>query len=581
MVDPDPQAQPLLSTPAYRAPDTMSATSRHLSAAPYLDIDFANRVIREVLESERKAVPPSYGFDLDPVVRHSLRARRLLLLRYGLVTLVLIVGFCLSPFATIGWLMLCGAVVVFRSRVLGGLPSQVRMGVVTAIGFGVFCLAGYWFLNNVSGGFGDVLSGGGSRSSYYESDLSGSDFGFTYLSLLYPVVLAAAMFAVLFLSRRHVLGVITTELAPGTPASAPRSANARVERRLAIVAGMQRGNLSVHDRDPFLGAGRVWHGWDFAIPLNPVEGTERVHERIHLDGAALNRRVADAIVSLRSPALSDGEKVPNVFVVPYVVANGWRRTDDPLIDPNTKAPYTLASPETLAAIEGSPQGGMRYYLRAVVPAHGKDITTPGRSPVLPAQDSGVAVTAFVHLAVEGGMLYAEFVATVMPEVRRFYQLGDILRPERVPAYAALATLQYFFRENLFAPLWLAQIGWDAARLSGRMAKSAKEAEELRFHDYGADLSVRDEGAEYPVYKFLNKLDAAKYISLLDKAVVEEVLDFLDEHGVDTGEFRMKAANVSFDFSTKTFTGGQQIFGNNNRINQTNIPKAPRSGGASG
>jgi hypothetical protein len=267
--------------------------------------------------------------------------------------------------------------------------------------------------------------------------------------------------------------------------------------------------------------------------------------------------------------------------VPYVVANGWRRTDDPLIDPNTRAPYTLASPETLAAIEGSPQGGMRYYLRAVVPAHGKDINTPARRPVLPAQDSGVAVTAFVHLAVEGGMLYAEFVATVMPEVRRFYQLGDIIRPERVPAYAATATLQNFFRENLFAPLWFAQIGWDAARLSGRMAKSAKEAEELRFHDYGADLSVREEGAEYPVYKFLNQLDAAKYISLLDKAVVEEVLDFLDEHGVDTGEFRMKAANMSFDFSTKTFTGGQQIFGNNNRINQTNFPKAPRSGGTGG
>jgi hypothetical protein len=577
MVDPDPQSQPLLSTPAYRAPETMSATTRHLSAAPYLDIDFANRVIREVLESERKAVPPSYGFDLDPVVRHSLRARRLLLLRYGLVTLVLIVGFCLSPVATISWLLLCGVIVGFRSRVLGGLPPQVRMGIVAAVALSGFCLAGYWVVQSISGDLGDLLFSGSSQSSYYRSDLGGTDIGFTFIDLLYPVVLTGAMCAVLFLSRRHALGVITTELAPGAPAGAPRTTNARVERRLAIVAGMQRGNLSVHDREPFLGAGRIWHGWDFAIPLNPVEGDRR----IRLDGATLNRRVADAIIGLRSPELHEGEKVPNVFVVPYVVANGWRRTDDPLIDPNTRAPYTLASPETLAAIEGSPQGGMRYYLRAVVPAHGKDIRTPGGRPVLPAQDSGVAVTAFVHLAVEGGMLYAEFVATVMPEIRRFYQLGDILRPERVPTYAAAMTLRSFFRDNLFAPLWFAQIGWDAARLSGRMARSAKDADELRFHDYGADLSVREEGAEYPVYKFLNELDAAKYISLLDKAVVEEVLDFLDEHGVDTGEFRMKAANVSFDFSTKTFTGGQQIFGNNNRVNQTNFPRAPRSGGTGG
>ncbi|MFC4072595.1 hypothetical protein [Actinoplanes subglobosus] len=577
MVDPDPHAQPLLSTPAYRQPETMSATTRHLSAAPYLDISFANVVIREVLESERKAVPPSYGFDLDPVVRHSLRARRLLLLRYGLVTIVLIVGFCLSPIATIGWLLLCGIVVGFRSRILGGLPPQVRMGIIAAIALSVLCLGGYWLVQSMSGDIGDILFGS-SGSDYYGSDFGGDDFGFTYLDFLYPVVLTAAMFAVLFLSRRHVLGVIITELAPGTPNSAPRSANARVERRLAIVAGMQRGNMSVHDRYPFLGAGQFRHGWDLAVTLNPAD-KEKATGRIRIDGAVLNRRVAEAIVALRSPALSDGEKVPNVFVVPYVVANGWRRTDDPLIDPNTRAPYTQASPETLAAIEGSPQGGMRYYLRAVVPAHGKEIQTPGRRPVLPAQDSGVAVTAFVHLAVEGGMLYVEFVATVMPEVQRFYQLGDILRPERAPAYAAAATFGNFVRENLLAPLWFVQIGWDAFRLSGRMAKSAREAEELRFHDYGADLSVRDLGADYPIDKFLNHLDAAKYISLLDKAVVEEVLNFLDEHGVDTGEFRMKAANVSFDFSTKTFSGGQQIFGNNNRINQTNFPKAP--GGGSG
>ena len=58
------------------------------------------------------------------------------------------------------------------------------------------------------------------------------------------------------------------------------------------------------------------------------------------------------------------------------------------------------------------------------------------------------------------------------------------------------------------------------------------------------------------------------------------LDFLDEHGVNTTEFRAKAASMSFDFSTKTFHGGQQVFGSHNRISQTNIPKTPR-GGAGG
>ena len=54
---------------------------------------------------------------------------------------------------------------------------------------------------------------------------------------------------------------------------------------------------------------------------------------------------------------------------------------------------------------GSPQGGLRHYLRAVIPASGKEIRTPDGRLVLPAQDSGIGVTAFIHLAAEGGMLY--------------------------------------------------------------------------------------------------------------------------------------------------------------------------------
>jgi hypothetical protein len=580
MVDPEVPSEPLLSTPGYRPPETMNATTRHLCAAPYVDVTFADDVIREVVESERKAVPPSYGFDIDPVVRHSLRARRLLVLRYALVTFVLIVGYCLSPLATFFWLLLCGFVVAVRSRVMRALAPQVRWAIVAAIVVVGFCSVAFSLLQSM-GDLEDLLLLGDrgntySGSGFGDGGFSDGGFGLTVFDFLYPLLLASAMFAVLFLSRRHVFGIITTELAPGTPTTAPRSTSPRVERRLAVVAGMQRGNIAVHDQDPFLGAGWFEHGWEFAITLDPAERPEgeTVPVRVHLDGAELNRRVSKAILDLRSERLGDGEKIPNVFVVPYVAADGWRRTDDPLVDPATRTPYTMAS------LEACPQGGMRHYLRAVVPAHGKEVRTPQGRPVLPAQDSGVAVTAFVHLALEGGLLYAEFVATVMPEVRRLYQLGDILKPERVPVHAAETTLRHFFRDNLFGVIHLARIGWNVIRLQGRMSKSARDADEFRFYDYGADLSVREHGSDWPTGKYMHHLDAAKYIALLDKAVTQSILDFLDEHGVNTTEFRAKAASMSFDFSTKTFHGGQQVFGSHNRISQTNIPKTPR-GGAGG
>ncbi|MDI6102408.1 hypothetical protein QLQ12_27695 [Actinoplanes sp. NEAU-A12] len=587
MVVPDPrqEQQPLLSTPGYTPPNTMSATTRHLASAPYIDVTFANTVIKEVVESERKAVPPSYGFDIDPVVRHSLRARRLLLLRYGLVTALLLLGLLwLSPIATVAWLAVCVVGVGARSRVVRRLPPRTQLAVVAAVVVFGFCFVAYPLLQLVSRGLPDLFDTGNRGDWGSVNDVYGdTDTGLGFGDLFLPLLLAAAMFAILFLSRRHVFGVITTELAPDAPASAPRSTNGRVERRLAMVAAMQRGNISVHDSDPFLGAGWIDRGWSFAIALNPNPDDDgnRPAERIRLDGGELNRRVMKAIVDLRSADLSDGEKVSNVYVIPYVVADGYRRIDDPLIDPRTRAPYTLASAETLAAIEQCPQGGLRHYLRAVVPATGKEIRTPAGRPVLPAQDSGVAVTAFVHLALEGGMLYTEFVATVMPDVQWRYQIGDVLRPERVPLHAAEDTLRSFVRDNLFGPLYLVQTAWDAIRLQSRMARSARRAEEFRYYDYGADLSVRDLGAEVPIGKFMQHLDAAKYISLLDKTVSEAILEFLEEHDVDTAEFRAKAANMSFDYSTKTFHGGQQVFGNNNKISQANAPRPPKSGGTRG
>src|SRR4051794_26590839 len=455
MVVPDQryEQQPLLSMPAYQPAGTLSTTTRHLCCAPYVDVTFANVVIREVVESERKAVPPSYGFDIDPVVRHCLRARRLLITRYAIVTALIVAGLCITPVWTIAWLLLCAVTVGMRSSAVRELPRPIRLSIVAAIVVLALCFAGYTILQAFLGQFlGSLGSGRGSPFSGLDdsSPRQGLDelfsAGANSFRQIAPVLLAAAMFAALFLSRRHIYGILTTELAPDARASAPRTSNSRVEWRLNAVAAMQRGNISVHDLDPFAGAGWMEHGWFFAVALNPRDddGNDSVRrrmKRIRLDGRALNRRGGTALPSPRDPLLSEGERIPNIFVVPYVAADGHRRADDPLIDPGTRTPRTLASPETLAAIEECPQGGLRHYLRAVVPANGKEIRTRDGRPVLPAQDSGIGVTAFVHLAVEGGMLYTEFVATVMPQIHPLYHVGDNLRPERVPARAALDTVR--------------------------------------------------------------------------------------------------------------------------------------------
>ncbi|NMO55293.1 hypothetical protein HH310_29430 [Actinoplanes sp. TBRC 11911] len=570
--------EPLLRMPLYAPGTRLNDTTRQLCGAPYLDAGFANAVIREVVESERKAVPPSYDFDLDPVVRHCLRARRLLLARYAIVTGLLLVGLCLSGSLTLVWLGLCAVVVGVRSSAVRQMPRSVRLAGLAVIAVLAMCLAGYFLFQFLLAGVVGSMGLSGTSSPFGDSggvstpDLGGAFAGgMLVLSLLAPIGLAIAMFLALFLSRRQAYGILTTELAPGVVPSVPHTGNSRIEWRLGVVAAMQRGNICVQDVDPFAGAGWVEHSWSLATPLRSKNGDGRVP----IDSASLNRRVHDAVLGLRDPRLRDGERIPNIYVVPYLVADGNRRGDDPLIDPQTRTPRTMASPETIDAIMDNPQGGLRHYLRAVVPASGKEIRTSDGRLVLPAQDSGIGVTAFVHLAVEGGMLYTEFVCTVMPQVRRRYHLVDNLRPERIPAQAAAHTLRAFLHDNILGPAHLVRLGWDTVRLSGRMTRSARLADEFRYYDYGARFSVRELAAQRPTVKFMQVLDSGKYMKLLDRAVTEAVLDHLDERGVDTSELRNAVASVSID--NATFIGGQQNFGGKNTNVQNNLGTPPKTG----
>ncbi len=563
-----PEQSPL-STPDYRPAEQFSDTTRGLCSAAYVDIEYANEVIGEVVESERKAVPPSFGFDLDPIVRHCLRARRLLIIRYALVTVILMVGLVLSGGLTLSWLGLCVLVEMFRAprgsrlRVLwlGAFTVAILGFVALFLTLTVVVVLARLTPDWLTARLADVAVA--TSSSALSDLLVGGLLGAALLTTILP---PAAMIAAMYLSRWHAYKIIFGELAPGARATVEPLNNGRVERRLATVARMQRGNIAVHDSDPYAGSGGVIdHSWSFAVTLKPRAAEQNGH-RIALDPHELNQRVNAAVLALRDTGLREGERIPNVYTVPYVAADGTRRGDDPLIDPETGTPYTQASAETIAAIEACPQGGLRHYLRVVVPANGKEIRTADGRTILPAQDSGVSVTAFVHLAVEGGLLYTEFVALVLPPLRAEYRIADVLRADRIMSHAWGDTFRQFVTDNLYGPWRLVRVGWDAARLRPRMTRSAAEARQLRYYDYGARFSVRDRASrETP--KFMQKLDGTKYIKLLDKTVTEAVIGYLREQGVDTSEFE---ANVtSQTFGDLIFNGGVQNFGGRNLILQTN------------
>jgi len=63
------------------------------------------------------------------------------------------------------------------------------------------------------------------------------------------------------------------------------------------------------------------------------------------------------------------------------------------------------------------------------------------------------------------------------------------------------------------------------------------------YNYGARFSVREEATDANYHNYFQKTDAAKHLKLIERHVLAALLDFLDEHGVDTTEFRNRQMTI--------------------------------------
>jgi hypothetical protein len=546
---------PFFGHPQVRPPEAaahLTDATRQLCCGAYVDSSFANAVISEVVEDEHRTVPLALDadFDLDPVVRHCYRARRLLLARDLFLTLLVVIGIVITPSTTLPWLTLGVIVLASRTRYARSLGWFGRLWlytglavggvVVTVVGSLVLTLLAVLFAAGAAESNPDLVRNLGDQSNGAAmTGLKALYVGF----LLSPLVLAFLTFAVIALFRLRAYGVLTRDLAPGRPSPMPPLPNQRVARRMDWVAGAQRGNLAMNSTDPFLGAGVVTHTWSFALPLTPVD---RDRPRpVPLDPVRLNQLVRASLQRLRDPALPPGERIPGLYLLPYVAATSARRQSDALVEPGGRRPYTLASPAAIEAIIRHPQGSLRYYQRAVVGAEGKSVRTPDNVEVVPAQDQQLAMSIFVHTAVEGGMLYVEFVAAVLPPPTAEFHLLDALHTsaERLLVRSLRDAWRSWPGDCAAAPWRALRSIWRIATAGWRMNRAGSASREFRVYDYGARFSVRELAAVPVSLTFLQGLDADKYIKLAERAATDAIGGYLTEAGVDLAEFGRQVSYV--------------------------------------
>jgi zinc-ribbon domain len=567
--------EPFFSHEPPRPSGPPSNATRYLSAAAYLDNAFANRVIWQLLAT-RRAVAPSVNFDVGPVLRHCLRARRNILIRDIVLVVIVLAGLLIKTAPTVAFLLFVislGGLLPNVRRRLGGTIGAIlfMLGTVAGVGLGVIFL-----IILALGSFFSALVVGGSLVSG-----AVSFFG----SVLTFVVLVAATWATEFVYLRTTSRTLSEDLARGS--EPPRTASGPAEQRIAMVEGAQWGNITLHSGwFPFIGAGlQSEKHWSIAIRLHrknmdgeedqegEAEGERSLRDDYApIDPVSLHELIGERLGALDDPALPENERIP-LTVSDRLVGSGTVLWGNPLFDTKRRTPYSHASREAVEALIRHPQARLRYYQQVSVNDEGPAVMSHGRK-VIDGVDQEVAVSAFVYAAVEGRMFYLQFVLTALPPIVNDYRIMNFLY-----ARSFFSTLMYSLK-RLFRSIASAPAGiYNAFRLWQHERRTEKMYLSAVGGDYGAEISVRELGTATEFSRYIQELDVEKYNAMISRVLLETVEEYLRSEGVDTSAFDEGARSViNGDIITISGnTGPVSDVGSRRKVHHSPAGSSPRSG----
>ncbi|MGW0600535.1 hypothetical protein ACWD11_25830 [Streptomyces sp. NPDC002776] len=522
-------------------------TTRHLCAAAYTDPEFTRRVVDDVLRDELGAVAPSPGVDLVPVARHSLAARRLHRARDRRLAAIYLLIAAFGPlwlvFGHLAFKALAKASRAPRRVVRGREPVDTG----AALRWLLSTIAGLLLAGILWGRFLSALPLSGPWSW-----LAGS-----YARGIPPLlaVIGGGVWAYWVMAReeldvdRRLRGSLRRE--NFVAGSGPEPTESWAITAVGAVAKAQAGNVTVYSGfSPFIGQGVRQSQWSLSLPLLPERpGTpltgfdtwdvvERLRARLH--ETAVRHATA-------APPVDGGPSLAALEVEDRVFVSGTRITGDPRFLPALiKAPAARLPEAAVRDIARDPQGGPRHCLAAHLPLWG--------GAVVPSQ--------LLHIAVVGKTLHLHCDRHVLTPLRPDLRGVDLLPDALTSAHRAGLLLSALRRSGgaLFgaprAVLGDAFREWGAPRRQRRERSAAKTDPAF---DRGARLSIREHAMSAEYLDHFQRVDAERAFAALDRHALAAVRDFLDEHGVDTTDFRTQTQTILNHGVLQT--GGVSVVGN--------------------
>jgi hypothetical protein len=372
---------PTQAAPEQRGRTGESEATRYLCVGAQIDDDFADRIIREILEEPYRAVAPSLGFDLIPVVAHALNASRRRAQRDVVLILVGAVAFVMYPMLSaltaLGWLWTRIVYRAVRRRWPHADPrypllvaAVAYLAYVPLLLLALFVLVVFirvlrplvvgpaWFATGPAGVFAWLVR--------------------PIAVLVLPVSFMVA-WATLLWDRFTTRNFLVQTLRHGAPLRAigvPTDPET-VTRLAAVSRDQHDSNVTVYSgKFPFVGAGVPYRRpWAFTVDLSRTVDTgdgggrddgkpriERKDQANRIGVKALHEHVAREVSSLSNPDRFPTTWLPNLVVEDRLFVSGSAVHLLPeLLPAPDQPPIVVARPALIDAVMENPNGPVRHF----------------------------------------------------------------------------------------------------------------------------------------------------------------------------------------------------------------------------
>ena len=268
---------------------------------------------------------------------------------------------------------------------------------------------------------------------------------------------------------------------------------------------------------PFVGSGFWIGGWTLASDLD--KGRKEKGKKLEPQRFTLTEfydYVVDSLKKLNIEKLNIEDKL---YVEGTTIRNDKRFISNPF-----KRPYTHVPQSLINEFKEFPTEPIRYYLSI------RAIDWEGE----------LVLSIFLRFFKVGEKLFAETSYYLLPPLDSYYHQFDRIKP--VPSW--IDRILFLHRSIGITPFILAFAPFTLlAKIINRIAVLIKRwdtkyvIKNNPVFDYGAARSLRENESSDKYRKYFQRLDKEMYLKLIERQLLNSIIDFLDSKNIDTSDLK--------------------------------------------